>query len=128
MSTLTDTAVKRLNWLGQVWRVPLGDYLRSRETSLDTEVTTLEGAISTLQSKLTPVFKEITVTAAGTSGTAAADTSIIGGTVIGYAAKGNQDQFVDNVAIDETGVTTLTLAAAATADNTFRVAILKPQT
>lgn len=103
MGLLSNFQVTKLNYLSQKWSVKLGDILRNKE----------------------PVIKTVTVDAAATSGSAAVDTSIIGGTVIGIVPAGNQDQFVDNVAIDGTGVLTVTLAAAATAINTFKVAVQK---
>ena len=103
MGLLTDFQVKKLNYLSQKWSVRLGDILRNKE--LKTVV--------------------ITVAAGATSGSAAADATLIGGTVIGIVPAGNQDQFVDNVAINGTGVTTVTLAAAATAINTFKVTVQK---
>jgi len=69
-------------------------------------------------------YEEVTVTVAAgaTSGTA---TVTEGAIVIGYYPAGNQDQFVDNISISATTLT-ITLAAAATADNIFRVVLLKP--
>lgn len=68
----------------------------------------------------------ITVSAAASTGTSAADTALIGGRVLSNTPTGNQDQFVDNVAIaTSTGIVTVTLAANATADNTFNVLIQK---
>ena len=63
----------------------------------------------------------VTVLAAATTGTA---TVTAGNTVVGYYPAGNQDQFVDNVAISGTTLT-VTLAAAATANNLFKVVMLK---
>jgi len=63
----------------------------------------------------------VTVLAAATTGTA---TVTAGNTVVGYYPAGNQDQFVDNVAISGTTLT-VTLGAAATANNLFKVVMLK---
>jgi len=68
----------------------------------------------------------ITVAAAATSGSSAADPELVGGEILGYYPTGNQDQLVDNVALAADGSITITLAAAATADNTFNVVVLKP--
>jgi len=68
----------------------------------------------------------VTVAAAATSGSSAADTELVGGEIVGFYPTGNQDQFVDNVALGADGSVTITLAAAATADNTFNVVVLKP--
>ncbi|MHB9019364.1 MAG: hypothetical protein ACYC3G_00600 [Minisyncoccota bacterium] len=74
--------------------------------------------------KLTTVA--ITVAAAATSGASAANAELIGGTILAILPTGNQDQLVDNVVLGATGVITVTLAAAATANNTFNVMVLKP--
>lgn len=63
----------------------------------------------------------VTVSAGGATGTA---TVTSGSIIIGYRSTGNQDQFVDNVAVSGTTLT-VTLAANATADNTFQVTLLK---
>lgn len=68
----------------------------------------------------------VTVSAASSSGSSAADASLVGGKVVGILPTGNQDQFVDNVAIAGDGAITVTLAANATADNTFNVMVQKP--
>ena len=57
-----------------------------------------------------------------TSGTA---TVVAGSVVLGVYPAGNQDQFVDNVAISGTTLT-VTLAAAATATNTYKVTLIEP--
>lgn len=67
----------------------------------------------------------ITVSAASASGASSADAAVVGGKILGVTPTGNQDQFVDNVTISATGVVTVTLAANATADNTFNVAVLR---
>ena len=63
----------------------------------------------------------ITVAADATSGSSAADSELVGGEIMGYYSTGNQDQLVDNVVLGANGAITITLAAAATADNTFKV-------
>jgi len=68
----------------------------------------------------------VTVAAAATSGSSAADSDLVGGTILGHYSTGNQDQFVDNVVLNADGSVTVTLAAAATADNTFNVVVLAP--
>jgi len=69
---------------------------------------------------------DVTVAAGATSGSSAADPELVGGEIIGYYQTGNQDQLVDNVALGADGSITITLAAAATAANTFKVVVLKP--
>lgn len=66
--------------------------------------------------------KTVTVSAAATSGTA---TVAVGSVILGFYPAGNQDQFVDNVAISSTTLT-VTLGAAATANNTYKVTVLEP--
>jgi len=68
----------------------------------------------------------VTVSAGATSGSSAADSALTGGEVLGVYPAGNQDQFIDNVALNADGSITVTLAAAATADNTFKVVVAKP--
>ena len=63
----------------------------------------------------------VTVSAGGATGTA---TVTSGSIIIGWRATGNQDQFVDNIAVSGT-VLTITLAGNAVADNTFQVTLLK---
>ncbi|MGW5074064.1 hypothetical protein [Rhodococcus sp. NPDC004095] len=68
------------------------------------------------------VTKDVTVNASSTSGTA---TVVAGSKVLGFYPAGNQDQHIDNVAIASTTLT-VTLAAAATANNLFKVNVLEP--
>lgn len=67
-------------------------------------------------------LKDVTVTAGQSTGTVTVTT---GSTVLGIYPAGNQDQFVDNVAIAST-TCTVTLAANATANNVFKVLVLAP--
>jgi len=62
----------------------------------------------------------VTVTAGGATGTA---TVPRGATILGYYPTSNQDQLVDSIAISGTTLT-VTLAAAATADNVFKVVVI----
>lgn len=75
------------------------------------------------------ILKTISVTVAdgSTSGASAADADLVGGTVIGIVPSSNNDQFVDDSAVGTNGAITITLAAAATADNVFDVTVLKAQ-
>jgi hypothetical protein len=68
------------------------------------------------------VTKTVTVALGQTTGTV---TVVTGSTILGFYPAGNQDQFVDSVAIATT-VCTVTLAAAATAANTYKVVVLEP--
>lgn len=63
----------------------------------------------------------VTVASAATTGTA---TVKAGARILGIVPAGNQDQFVDNVALIGTTLT-VTLSAAATAINSFKVTVLE---
>lgn len=78
---------------------------------------TLVGAKIQASSNFTT--KTVTVAQGASSGTA---TVVAGSTIIGIYPAGNQDQFVDNVAISGTTLT-VTLAANATAINTYKVVV-----
>ncbi|MEM4408593.1 MAG: hypothetical protein QXI19_07610 [Candidatus Caldarchaeum sp.] len=67
----------------------------------------------------------VTVNAGSASGSSAADATLVGGEILGYYPAGNQDQFVDNVVLNADGSVTVTLAANAVANNTFKVIVLK---
>ena len=68
----------------------------------------------------------VTVTTGQASGSSAADPDLVDGDILGIYSTGNQDQYVDNVVLNGDGSVTVTLAAAATADNAFKVVVLKP--
>lgn len=72
-------------------------------------------------SKLSYEVVEVTVTAGGSTGTG---TVTEGSVILGYYPVSNQDQFVDSIAVSETTLT-ITLAGNATADNKFKVVLLK---
>lgn len=63
---------------------------------------------------------EITVAAAATTGTA---TVRAGSTILGFVPTA-QDQMIESIAISGTTLT-VTMASAATADNTFTVQLIK---
>ena len=63
----------------------------------------------------------VTVSAGNPTGTDSVTASSI---IVGWYPTGNMDQFVDNISISGTTLT-VTLAAQATADNTFTVVLLK---
>jgi hypothetical protein len=83
-----------------------------------------DGAVT--KAKLGYKVVAVTVAAAATSGSSAADTELVGGEILGYYSTGNQDQLVDSVVLNADGSVTVTLAAAATADNTFNVIVARP--
>lgn len=66
---------------------------------------------------------EVTVALGETVGVSAADTDLVGGAILSITPATNQDQFVDNVELETDGVVTVTIAAAATADNVFNVMV-----
>ena len=82
-----------------------------------------DNAVTT--AKLAIVNVAATVTAAGTAVTTAADPTLVGGQVLAVVNNGNQDQFISTVVVNANGSVTLTLKAAATANNVFIVKVLK---
>ena len=83
-----------------------------------------DGAVT--KAKLGYKVVSVTVAAGATSGSSAADSELVGGEIIGYYPAGNQDQFVTNITLNDDGSVTVTLGAAASADNVFNVIVLKP--
>ena len=73
------------------------------------------------QAELDTEIVAVTVSAGNSSGTA---TVTSGSIILGWRPTGNNDQFVDNISVSGTTLT-ITLAANATADNTFSVILLK---
>ena len=69
----------------------------------------------------------VTVTTGQSTGASAADPDLVGGTKLGILSSTNQDQLVDDVTLNPDGSVTVTLAAGATGNNSFTVAILKAQ-
>jgi predicted RecA/RadA family phage recombinase len=87
-------------------------------------VTEVEGVLDAIIDyiRVLPKVKQIVVAPSATSGTSVGDTSLIGGRVTGIVPVSGNDQPVASVAIDgTTGVITLTLADASTAEATFDV-------
>ena len=78
-----------------------------------------DGAVTA--SKLSYEVVEVTVASGATTGTG---TVTAGSIILGYYPISNHDQFVDSIAVSETTLT-ITLAEAATADNKFKVVLLK---
>jgi len=94
---------------------------------LDNEVTTPKIKDSAVtKPKIGYKVVSVTVAAAATTGSSAADSELVNGEIIGIISAGNQDQFVDNVSLGADGSVTVTLAAAATANNVFKIVVLKP--
>jgi len=88
----------------------------------DGAVTTTQlGTAAVTAPKLSYEVVEVTVVASQTTGTG---TVTAGSIILGYYPISNQDQFVDSIAVSETTLT-ITLAEAATADNKFKVVLLK---
>jgi len=93
----------------------------------DAEVGTAEIAAGVVsKAKLGYKSVAVNVTATATSGSSAADPDLVGGEILGIYSAGNQDQLVDNVVLNADGSVTVTLAAAATAENNFKVVVAKP--
>jgi hypothetical protein len=68
----------------------------------------------------------VTVATGAAPGSSAANPRLIGGQIVGFYPTGNQDQFIDSIALNADGSVTVTLAANATADNTFNVVVMEP--
>lgn len=99
--------------------------LASALTSADISNNAITNALmaddSIKQAELDYETVNVTVSAGAATGTG---TVTSGSIVVGWYATGNQDQFVDNISISGTTLT-VTLAANATANNTFTVVLLK---
>lgn len=67
----------------------------------------------------------VNVNAASATGSSAAAPALVGGTLTSCRSSGNQDQFMDNVVLNGDGSITITLAAAATAQNNFICTVIK---
>lgn len=65
----------------------------------------------------------ITINAGSSTGSSTANRFLVGGTIIACVPTGNNDQFVDNVVLNSDGSVTVTLAANATATNSFSVKV-----
>jgi hypothetical protein len=83
------------------------------------------GGVKVDTDPIVTVTAEITVLANGTVGASAAAPELIGGKVLGVVSTSNEDQLIDSVVLGADGAVTITLAAAATADNKFKVSVLK---
>lgn len=79
------------------------------------------GANACGQSELKDESVDITVLTGQTTGTG---TCTSGSTIMGYYQKTNQDQFIKSIGISGTTIT-ITLLAAATANNVFTVNLIK---
>jgi len=79
---------------------------------------------SVSKSKISYKVVTVTVASGATEGSSAADDDLVGGEILGVYPAGNQDQFISNVTLNSDGSITVTLAAAATADNVFKVVVL----
>lgn len=75
--------------------------------------------------KMALVATTVTIAAAATTGSSAAAPTLAGGFLLACTPSGNQDQLLDNAVLNGDGSITLTLAAAATAINTFRCVSVK---
>lgn len=96
--------------------------LQLRADALEDDVATLEARFPVGATNAKVTVETVTVTATNTSGTA---TVVSGAIPLGIYPTSNQDQLVDSVAVSGTTLT-VTLAAAATANNVFAVPVLEP--
>lgn len=98
------------------------DKLSSGTIVADNSITQAKMADNAIgQAELKYELVTVNIDAGQTSGTG---TATSGSIIIGFRSAGNVDQLVDNIAISGTTVT-ITLAAAATAQNNFIVILLK---
>lgn len=67
----------------------------------------------------------VNVSTGNANGSSAADPDLVDGEIIGWLPVGNWDQLIDNVDLGDDGKVTVTLAANATAQNQFKVSVLK---
>lgn len=103
--------------MGDVWT--LKDAAGNVVANIDSDgVLTLSKKLSAASLNYSVIA--VTVALGQTAGTGVV---VAGAIVLGIYPAGNQDQFVDNVAIAGTTLT-VTLAAAATAANAFKVVVL----
>lgn len=84
----------------------------------------INGAITS--SKIAFKVVAATVTTGTATVTTSIDATIAGGTLVSIYPTGNQDQLLDNVVLNANGSITVTLAANATANNTFNIVVVKP--
>ncbi len=69
----------------------------------------------------------ITVATGQPSGASAADPDLVGGSILGWEPDTNQDQYIDDMTLGGDGSITITLAGNATADNKYKVAVMKAE-
>jgi hypothetical protein len=67
----------------------------------------------------------VNVSAAASTGSSAADPTLVGGFLVSCDPSGNEDQVMDNAVLNGDGSVTVTLGAAATAQNNFRCVVVK---
>lgn len=102
------------------------DYLIWREI----EDAKLGGRLTyTVSSKITAAELDIhtvpvDVAAMATSGSSGPNTALAGGMILGSYPAGNQDQHIDNIVLGTDGSITVTLHAAASVANTFKIVVL----
>lgn len=107
---------------GSIWAIELATDAVETAKIKDNAVTNAKMADDSI--KKAELDYEVASVTVATGQTAWTATVVAGGQILGIYPTWNQDQLVDNVAIASTTLT-VTLAAAATADNTFNVVILK---
>lgn len=104
----------------------------SAEQTMTGDVTITNGGVSSIgagkvtKTKIGYTAVAVTVALGAATGSSGADAALVGGEIAGIYPTGNQDQFVDNVVLNGDGSVTVTLAANATANNTFNVVVIKP--
>lgn len=120
--------------------VQLTKYTWAELTALDARIdnveegTVAEGSIGTSEIAAGAATKTkigykvviVNVSTGNANGSSSADPDLVGGEIIGIISSGNQDQLLDNVVLNGDGSVTATLADNATAQNNFKVTVLKP--
>jgi len=110
---------KRRNWLLKKGR--LADKCYDLFKQLNDRLTTVES--SDIGSRLEIVA--VNISATNSNGSSAANEELIGAEIIGWFPVGNMDQLPDKVEVLEDGKVKVTLGAAATEQNLFKVSVLK---
>lgn len=113
--------------LGAAIDPPLGEKLEAQSVQLRANIIRTRHlfAGSVTSGKLAMSAVTVNVAGAATTGSSAAAPTLAGGTLLSCDPSGNQDQHMDNAVLNADGSITITLGAAATAQNNFRCIVIK---
>lgn len=117
--SLINTAREAMNFMRNP--ATLVNMIWDELSALDTRLTTAEGKEP--EDKIAVVA--VNVSTGNSTGSSSAAAALVGAVPIGVVPVGNQDQLVDEVVVESDGKVKVTLAAAATAQNQFKVTVLK---